>query len=116
MGKGNMLTLQEKKLIQQGIAQGLSASKIAVTLGRAKNSVVFEIRRAGGRENYDAEKAHELQKKRIKEGYIAISKNNKRLFKENKMSIPYLNLNKKIENLEFQIEILIDLLKQKDKT
>lgn len=52
------LTLDERQQIELH-KDILSASKIASLIGRSKNCVVCELRRHGGKENYNAKKAHD---------------------------------------------------------
>lgn len=88
-----------------------SCADICRKIGRGKNSVVVEIRRNGGREIYNANKAHEEAAERRKLGYEKISTINKSNPK--KYSNPWMSLNNKIESLGMQIQIVLDELKKK---
>jgi IS30 family transposase len=57
MGKFRRLSIEERKEIESSLKKGISASQIAKNMGRTKNVVVVEIRRAGGKDSYNAEKA-----------------------------------------------------------
>jgi len=55
---GLRLSLDERIEIQLGIAQGKSVRSIATGLGRAPSTVSREINRHGGRDHYQAARAH----------------------------------------------------------
>lgn len=60
------ITLEERQQIEKLLRDGLRASAIARIIGRGKNSVVVEIRRAGGRDNYNAKRAQDQSHERFK--------------------------------------------------
>lgn len=100
------LDLMERKEISRHIKKGFSLSHIATLIQRGKNSVIFEVRRNGGRDNYDPIKAHELSLERKAERHIKCSGTLK-----GKVPNPYQILLHRIENLEMQMEIIIETLK-----
>lgn len=53
------LTFEEREKIEKLLKEGLSCSHISRIIGRGKNVVVAEVRRAGGRETYTAKKGQE---------------------------------------------------------
>lgn len=53
----NPLTIDERRIIQEGLSAGLCYRLIAEELGRCKSVVRLESLRLGPRENYDADKA-----------------------------------------------------------
>lgn len=106
MKRNKPLSFEERKQIEKLLQDDrLSLSQISRLIQRGKNTVVFEVRRAGGRGNYTAEKAEKEFYRRRKEGYEKLSLHNITTTKEIK-----LNNLKRIESLEMQIEILIDTI------
>lgn len=59
MSKFKRITLEERILIEKFIKKGVSTTEIGKILNRSKNVINVEIRRMGGKDSYDAEKAHE---------------------------------------------------------
>lgn len=53
----NPLSLEERKLIKEGLDLGMSYSQIGLHAGRCKSVVLRESKRLGSSENYDALKA-----------------------------------------------------------
>lgn len=51
------LSLEEKLQIEKLLKDGLSCCKIARILGKGKNSIIVEVRRNGGKEEYTAERS-----------------------------------------------------------
>lgn len=74
MSTNKRLTLEERKQIEQLIADGLSNRKISEEIGRTHNTISKEIRELGGKENYDAIAAHEAALKRwdVRSGRLRI--------------------------------------------
>jgi len=104
--KGSPLTLEERKKIHKYLQTGESLSRISYHIGRGKNSVIVEVRRNGGYESYDPFKAHESAIKRKEEA------DRKRSLNGQVSPNPYIFLRNRIDNLEFQLEILIDTIKE----
>lgn len=102
--KNRVFTYQERKLIQTHISKGLSCAKIADLIGRSKTGVVVEVRRGGGR-LYNAKESQKLADERASERY-------RKLSIQNRGKQFGLNYSKRIENLEMQIEILHDCIKE----
>jgi IS30 family transposase len=101
--KNTPLTLEERKEIKKRLLRGYSCSVISKILERGKNSVVVEVRRNGGKDKYDPNKAHEDYLERKVQRDLKVSKLNK-----NNQFNPYHHLKEKVENLEMQVEILYD--------
>jgi IS30 family transposase len=99
-------TLNERKQIEALLKKQLPGAEIAREINRSKNGVNTEIRLNGGRVNYSAEKAFDNSEKVQKE---KIRKQTEFL---RKTLNPYKKLSERIENLEMQIEILIDTIKE----
>ena len=99
------LTFEERKTIQKGLDEGLSGSKIALSLGRSVNAISTEIRKNGGRLYYSAEKGEKSFKQRSFERYKTVSEK----AKKNKTS--YF-MKQRLENLEMQVEILHEAIKE----
>ena len=56
-GGGKDLTFEERKELERFAPLQISAIQIAAAMGRGKNTIAVEYRRAGGREGYNAVKA-----------------------------------------------------------
>lgn len=105
MGKCIPLSIEERKEIYRLLHAGHNASHIAKLMNRSKNGITTEIRKNGGALNYNFIKASEEAEKRRAERYKQLSEKFKgRVFSP--------NYSKKIQNLEFQIEILHETLKE----
>lgn len=106
--RGHHLTLSERKGIYDWIQKGETLSQIANNIGRGKNTVIREVRINGGRDTYDPNKANEQHRKNV------IKTNEKRIktIKAMGLSNPYQSLCKRIENLEMQLEITLDVIKE----
>ena len=106
MKKNTRLTLSERKIIESLIKKNFKCTEISRRINRGKNSVVVEVRRAGGYDNYNAKRAQ----KESEERWAARNKN---LSEYNGSKVPEPNLLRtKIQNLEFQIEILFEQIKE----
>lgn len=99
----------ERVIIQDLITISLSYAEIARNLNRAVGSIKNEVNRNGGRNDYSAHSAQnraDMQKKRRTQKTVDIfSKNNLESNSE------ITELKQKIENIEQQIEIILDILK-----
>lgn len=104
---GSPLTLIERKFIKREIDKNISLSEIAKDLDRGKNTIILEVRVNGGRENYDPHKANnraiENKLKRIEDVSAKMKE---------KGTSPYVSMSKRIENLEMQVEILSETIKE----
>ncbi len=103
--RGVSITFRERKEIENLCkVPKISASQIARLMNRPKNTIVTEIRRAGGLSKYTAEMGQqraiegEIQKR---EKLVIRNKGNKREF----------HLVKRVQNLEMQVDILIDKIR-----
>lgn len=107
MGKPNVqpLTYEERKRIEKGIKLGLSCGRIAVEIGRSKNGVVSEVRR-GGKHQYTAKEGQRICDEMRKKKYESLS-----LLKK-KQQPPLFDYKQRIENLEMQVEILHETIKE----
>lgn len=104
-GVKEMLTLEERKTIERFCHHStMSISSIGKVLGRGKNTVIVEVRRAGGRWTYNAEKAHAEAQKRMADKYDRLRRN------APPTKAPYQALKERVENLEMQVEILTDAI------
>lgn len=101
------LNLEERKKIESFLKQGFSCRSISKNLQRAKNTIIVEVRRNGGKLNYNAQLAQIEATRRRETQYVKLSERNK-LFSIN----PYSTLEKRISNLEMQTEILYDIIKE----
>lgn len=108
--------LEEREQIQILLKTNKSLSKIAGLIGRAKNSVIVEVRRNGGRDVYNAAEAQKQADLRV------LERNKKTGATIQKMSLP-LRSNAalwddlkqqriEIDNMKMQLEILVDTIKQ----
>lgn len=98
------LTFDERKDIEKLLKQGLSCSETARRIQRSKNAVTTELKRAGGHP-YSAKKGQEIaifnHKERIRKATMQAKINNN--------NGP---VNKRLLNLEMQIEILHETIKE----
>lgn len=102
--KGEVLTLQERKEIEAGISKGMSLRQVAVNIGRSNNGVIREVNINGGRESYNAYKAHSE----------ALERNRRRkekLSQRNRVNSPSVSYAFRIQNLEDQMQILAETIK-----
>lgn len=98
------LTLEERERIQKYISIGISTERISKLIEKHKSSLNRELRINGGRQKYNAKMAQESAeyKKANKLNYF-------KQISQTKIEIEgYI---KRIENLEFQIEILLEEIK-----
>mgnify|MGYP003396458589 FL=1 len=65
------ISLDERKKIENFLSSGMSLNKISIALGRARNTINFELKRAGGREGYTAEKAQQAFEDRCRTNILA---------------------------------------------
>lgn len=99
------ITYEERVQIEKLLKKGLSCGKIAIEIGRSKNGVVAEVRERGGRDNYTAKQAQAIadeKNREKKEKLHKLNVGNKRTF----------FMKQRIENLEMQVEILYETLKE----
>jgi len=97
-------SFEERKEIEKLISKGFSCGETALQIGRSKNGVVTEVRKGGGR-FYSAKVAQRLSDKTKLERYKKLSERNK----GNKVTF---RMKQRIENLEMQVEILHDCIKE----
>lgn len=95
----------ERQIIYEMIKQGQSLSDIAKHLGRGKQSIALEVRRNGGRDKYQPNRAQKLSIERKVTRDLKCSHAIKNRIINNSASI------QRIENLEMQIEILVEAIK-----
>lgn len=99
------LTFDERKKIEEGLSSGLSGSKIARSLGRSVNAISYDVRINGGRLSYTAAKAQESSVKRLLEKYQRVSDT------ATTQKTQYY-MKQRLENLEMQVEILHEAIKE----
>lgn len=100
-----IITFEERQAIEKYLKLGFSASSIARQLERSKNSIVWEVRRNGGREKYNAKLAQKDCDKRNEIRKEKVSYTNSKRSSE-------FNYKKRIENIEMQLEILSETIKE----
>jgi IS30 family transposase len=66
MGMWIKLSLEERKKIETLVNRGICTNQIGYALGRTPKVIVKEFIRAGGRDGYVAERAHDIALKNIK--------------------------------------------------
>lgn len=106
----NRLTFEERKKIEKLIKTGMSAGRISLAIGRSKNIAIVEIRRSGGRENYNAADAQRMSAERHEKR----RQNQKKNFEKNPLPNPYTLLKNEIDALNMQIEIIMQIITKKD--
>lgn len=97
-------TFDERKLIEKHVKTGKSCGDIAKLIGRSKNGVVTEVRRGGGK-FYTAKTGQNIADTNLENKYRKLSERNK----GNNVSF---RMKQRIENLEMQVEILHDAIKE----
>jgi len=96
------LSLDERKYIEAEIKKGIASRQIAEILQRSESTVRKEVRRNGGKENYDANKAHAAKGNNKRSEKV----NQTRQIKESQLVdiITFLNkIYRKLEHIEKQI-------------
>lgn len=108
MGKAHSasITFEERLEIEKLIKHGLSCGAIAIAIGRSKNGIVSEVRK-GGKANYCAKKSQEITDKVRWEKYRKLSELNK-----GKAAGGYQCIKTKVNNLEMQVELLHEIVKE----
>lgn len=101
----NDLIYKERLQIWELLKSGHSCGDIAKVLFRGKNTVVFEVRRNGGKDAYDPIEAHNKAQQRKLDRYESLKTNYE------PDTHPMTRIKNKIEALEMQVEILLDLIK-----
>jgi IS30 family transposase len=96
--RSNRYNLEDRKIIEQMLKNGCTHNAIAVFLGRAQPALSREIKKNGGNEAYNAEEAQ----KRMESLLVQTPKEKK--------TLPQVN--RRIDILEMQIEILMDKIKE----
>ncbi len=61
------LTYHDRELIEYALNEGYELKKIADTIGKTLGCITLELRRAGGRDQYSAEKAQRMADERLHE-------------------------------------------------
>ena len=109
------LTFNERCEIKKWLDRRYSCSKISKILKRGKNTVVHEVRRNGGVDNYNPVEAHN---KALNRKVIRDIKCSKTIREKTSNNYPSMEdkisklMNDRISNLEMQVEILIDEIKR----
>ncbi len=108
MGKPHVasITFEERVEIEKLVKQGLSCGAIAKALNRSKNGIVCEVRK-GGKADYCAKRSQKITDEVRWEKYRKLSERNKGIKLDSAVS-----LKTRIDNLEMQLEILHDLVKE----
>jgi IS30 family transposase len=107
------LTLEEREAIEKLCPSDLSLTQIAATIGRSKNAVVSEVRRHGGRENYNAlqaqNHAYEMEKQKRK----VLSDLNKEICRgAGGIVARVAKFEESIELLSMQLDILVEQIEK----
>jgi IS30 family transposase len=98
---------EERCQIEKHLKNGWSCGQIALILNRSKNGVVVEVRRSGGSETYNAVKAQQDSETRLELRNIRVANARK-----DYNTIKRLSLKQRMENLELQIQILHETIKE----
>jgi IS30 family transposase len=109
MARSVRLSLEERIKIKEYLDKGFKGNEIARLLGRAFSAVNNDVRRNGGKENYDPQKAQEEANLRWKMRCESTTYNLTKFYGENGRC---LNLAERVQTLEMQLEIIIDQLKE----
>ena len=98
------LTFQEREMIEKYLKENKACNEIARILNRSGNCISTETRICG-RSNYNAVEAQKRRDDIVKKRAHDLSIRNSG--KKN-----YMNIKQRIDNLEMQIEILFETIKQ----
>ncbi len=102
----NALTFSERVKIKELLDTGIPLRQIANQMERAKNTIVYEVRRNGGREVYEPKKAHLEAYSRKRESLNPLVKRNKEQMEQ------VDEFETRIKSLEMQVEILSETITQ----
>lgn len=107
MANNTPLSFEERKKIENLLKHypSYSLSQISIRINRGKNTVICEVRKNGGRENYTAEKGQQ-------KSYETHQRKIQRLKTINAFTDPNRPIRDKIDALSMQIEILFDMVKE----
>lgn len=97
----NRLTLEDRKIIENHLSLGLSLRKIAKIIKKNHSSVSYETMKNGGAQNYSAEIAHARANLAMKKTSLNLCN-----------SLIVNDIITRLDNLEMQLEILIDQIKE----
>jgi len=100
------LKVDERKVIQKMIKEGQPASMIAYCLNRSKNAISTEIRRNGGREQYNALQAQKNSEETAKQKHIQVSNKLKGREESFGMHARIIALEKAVSSLLIEVESL----------
>lgn len=110
---------EDRQKISEYLKMRYSIREMHDITGRSTSALLREINTNGRRTNYDPVLAHQRAMQRMEAGYEKKRKawekkeTQSHLHIQNKLTL--CELNKRIENIEFQIEILIDTIKELQK-
>ena len=96
--RSNRYNLDDRKIIEQMLKNGCTHNAIAVFLKRAQPAISREIKKNGGNEQYSAEAAQQ----RMESLLVSVPKTRK--------TLPQVD--RRIDILEMQVEILLDKIKE----
>ena len=105
-----ILNLEERQIIEQMLTERYPHAKIAELLDRGQSHISREIRNQSVNGLYNAIYAEEKSKENRKRSAKRISQIKKEL--REKRDVSYSTLKVRVENLEMQIEILTDTIKE----
>lgn len=98
------LTIKERKVIEEFSKKGFSFHAIAKEVKRGTSTIRREIKKNGGKENYNAEEAQK---------YFSSYLDKKVLYgQEGKMSEYIQDIEKRLDAFEMQLEIIFEMLKE----
>lgn len=103
----NKMRKEEREQIEKLIKYNLSLREIARRIGRAQGSICNEVRRCGGKYNYNAEEAQRIYEDNVKRKNEHLRQMNKGKKKVNRQD--HAN---RLTNLEMQVEILAETIKE----
>lgn len=111
--KRKRLTLENRKLIEEHLKNGVRPNSIAELLGFCSSTISREVNKNGGVRNYSAEKAHQTYLNLLTRISEQMSKTGKKKQEntDSRREIPSDILDR-ISSLEMQIEILYDTIKE----
>jgi len=103
-------TFEERQEVEKLIKEGNTIKDISKKINRSKSGLGSEIRLNGGLFSYTALNAQERAEKIRKQTNERLSED----FKKREMPNPFIHLQKKIENIEMQLDIILDFIRKKN--
>lgn len=109
---GRSLTLDDRLRIEQLINRNICNAYIARAIGRVSSVVHYEVKNAGGREGYTAQKAHDIANRVLQGREGAMPRTQKVLkdLKERSRVVESTSIKEQVKQLVDQLQSITDNL------